>query len=205
MRQDLSDFVDVARARHPGVPVFVLGESMGGAVVLSALASPAPPQAAGFILVAPAVWGWRALPFSYRATLWMAAHVLPGKSFTGGGLKIVPSDNIEMLRANGRDPLFIKNTRTDAIYGLVNLMGDALEASSHVERGPVLFVYGGRDQIIPKSATEAAIAGLGGRAEIKRYDEGYHMLLRDLHAEPRWADVADWIRAHEIGPLAAMY
>lgn len=202
MRQDLGDFVDVARARHPGLPVFVLGESMGGAVVLSALASSRPPQATGFVLVAPAVWGWRALPFSYRATLWMAAHVLPGKSFTGSGLKIVPTDNIEVLRANGRDPLFIKNTRTDAIYGLVNLMDDALAASSRVERGPVLFLYGGRDQIIPKSATEAAVMALAGRAEIKRYDDGYHMLLRDLRAEPRWVDVANWIRAHEMGPMA---
>ena len=25
------------------------------------------------------------------------------------------------------------------------------------------------------------------------YPTGYHMLLRDLNAEPRWADVAKWI------------
>jgi hypothetical protein len=25
------------------------------------------------------------------------------------------------------------------------------------------------------------------------YPTGYHMLLRDLNAEPRWADVAAWV------------
>src|ERR1051326_3564971 len=35
MRQDLDDFVDAARAKYPGVPVYALGESMGGSVVLT--------------------------------------------------------------------------------------------------------------------------------------------------------------------------
>src|SRR5206468_10967403 len=43
MRQDLADFVKGVRAKHPGVPIYALGESMGGAVVLSALASANPP------------------------------------------------------------------------------------------------------------------------------------------------------------------
>ena len=69
MRRDLSDFVDVVRMRHPGVPVFVLGESMGGAVAMTAFASDTPPKADGLILVAPAVWGRRdhAVPLSRRA------------------------------------------------------------------------------------------------------------------------------------------
>ena len=43
MRADLDDAVAAARARYPGVPVFALGESMGGAVVLTALARTTPP------------------------------------------------------------------------------------------------------------------------------------------------------------------
>ena len=34
---------------------------------------------------------------------------------------------------------------------------------------------------------------LGPEAKIMTYPTGYHMLLRDLNAEPRWADVAKWI------------
>ena len=54
MRSDLSDAVAAARARYPGAPVYALGESMGGAVVLTALASANPPAVDGVILVAPA-------------------------------------------------------------------------------------------------------------------------------------------------------
>ena len=42
MRADLSDAVAAAHARYPGVPVFALGESMGGAVALTALTSDEP-------------------------------------------------------------------------------------------------------------------------------------------------------------------
>src|ERR1700743_2207381 len=47
MRQDLDDAVEAVRAKYPGVPVYALGESMGGAVVLSSLASAHPPPRDG--------------------------------------------------------------------------------------------------------------------------------------------------------------
>jgi alpha-beta hydrolase superfamily lysophospholipase len=78
MRTDLSDFVAAAKARYPGVPVFALGESMGGAVLLSALAQPDPPPLAGAILVAPAVWARSDMPLSYRVALFFVAHLTPG-------------------------------------------------------------------------------------------------------------------------------
>src|ERR1044071_3313458 len=78
MRADLNDAIAAARARYPGVPVFALGESMGGAVVLTALASGAPPAVDGVILVAPAVWSRSDMPLTYRAALFLAAHLLPG-------------------------------------------------------------------------------------------------------------------------------
>jgi alpha-beta hydrolase superfamily lysophospholipase len=193
MRRDLKDFVDVMRMRHPGLPVFVLGESMGGAVAMTAFASDMPPRADGLILVAPAVWGRQSMPFSYRLALWTSAHTIRWKSFSGSGLKIMPSDNIEVLRANGRDPLFIKGSRSDAIYGLVKLMGDAYAVAPRLKGTRLLYLYGGRDQIIPKQPSEAVINQLRPEAEIMTYPGGYHMLLRDLNAEPRWADVAKWI------------
>jgi len=193
MRRDLADFVDVVRMRHPNVPVFVLGESMGGAVAMTAFASDMPPKADGLILVAPAVWGRETMPLSYRLALWATAHTIPWTSFSGSGLKITPSDNIEMLRAIGRDPLFLKRSRTDAIYGLVSLMGEAYAATPRLNGKPVLYLYGNRDEIIPKRPTEAVTNQLKSDATLMTYPTGYHMLLRDLNAEPRWADVAAWI------------
>jgi alpha-beta hydrolase superfamily lysophospholipase len=198
MREDLRDCVEAVRARHPGLPLFVLGESMGGAVVLTSLVSQ-PPRVDGVILVAPAVWSRSDMPFYYRAALWLTAHTLPGMTVSGKGLKIWPSDNIEMLRANGRDPLFQKKTRTDAIWGLVNLMDEARKAPEAITTAPpILLLYGQKDQIIPRAPTEAVHKTLEAKtnAQVQVYPKGYHMLLRDLHAEVVWKDVVSFIDQH---------
>jgi alpha-beta hydrolase superfamily lysophospholipase len=195
LRGDLDDFVDATRTRYPGKPVLILGESMGGAVVLTALASANPPAADGAILVAPAVWSRSDMPMSYRAALWIAAHLLPSMTVSGRGLKIWPSDNIEMLRKLARDPLFQHTTRSDAVYGLVNLMDEARHAPEHLASAPpILMLYGKQDQIIPKEPTEAVVKELGPRAEVHVYEKGYHMLLRDLDRQIVWDDVVAWTK-----------
>ncbi len=199
MRRDFADFVDVVRARFPGLPVFALGESMGGAVVMSAMASATPPQVDGVILSAPAVWGWRTLPVSHRAALWLAAHSTPWWKLSGEGLHLVPSDNIPMLRALARDPLYQHKARADAVYGLVTLMDEGYDAAPRMGTAPVLFLYGDNDQIIPRGPTEEVAAKFGPNATVKHYSHGYHMLLRDLEAETVWQDVADWISARATG------
>ena len=193
LRRDLADFVDVLRARFPGIPVFVLGESMGGAVAMTAFERNNAPKADGLILVAPAVWSQKTMPLSYRVALWTVSHTVRWMSLSGSGLKIVPSDNLPMLIAIGRDPLFQKSARADAIYGLVSLMDEAYDSAPRLNRAPLLFMYGGNDQIIPKQATQNVLAHLGSNATVKYYPNGYHMLLRDLGGGARWSDIAFWI------------
>lgn len=192
---DFRAFVAVVRARHPGVPVFALGESMGGAVVLAAMAGENAPRLDGAILVAPAVWGRATMPFFYRASLWVARQFVPGWRPTGQGLGKLASDNIPMLRENGSDPLFIKKTRIDAVFGLVNLMDAALAAPGRI-RGPVLYMYGAKDEIIPKAATQRAVQRFAdGPADLRFafYEDSWHMMLRDLKAEVPLADIAAFI------------
>jgi len=126
---DLGDAVAALRRRHPGLPLYLLGESMGAAVVMTAMTGPAPPRVEGIILSAPAVWGRRTMSGLQRRLLWLMAHTLPWLPLSGGDLGIQASDNIEMLRALGRDPLIIRETRVDAIWGLTNLMDAALAAA----------------------------------------------------------------------------
>ena len=209
MRADLVDAVRAARARYPGVPVFALGESMGGAVVLTALASDLSDlNIDGVILVAPAVWSRGDMPLSYRAALFLGAHLVPGMILSNSAasrvVTIIPSDNVPMLRALGRDPLFQKQTSIGSIYGLVNLMDEARMAPDKITAPPpVLFLYGAKDQIIPGKPTEAVIAALKARPAIpltvKRYEHGYHMLLRDLEGDMVDQGAADWIFAQLKG------
>ena len=70
--------------------------------------------------------------FVPRTALWLVAHALPWYKLTGEGLNITPSDNIPMLRALAADPLVIKATRADAVWGVVNLMDRAYAAAPDV-------------------------------------------------------------------------
>ena len=205
---DLRTASALVRARHPELPLVLLGESMGGAVIMAAMAQDADAGPAGAgpangaalnadaaILSAPAVWARETMPAWQRVGLEIVGHAIPLMQFTGRGLNKTPSDNIDMLRKLSRDEKVIKWTRVDAIYGLVNLM-DAAYAAAPALRGNVLILMGRREDIIPPEAMAAferrlppAECGL----RLAQYDSGFHMLLRDLKAERALGDIAAWI------------
>ncbi len=193
---DLTAAARALRLRHPGLPLYLVGNSMGGAVILGAITGPDPPPGNGVVLVAPAVWARSTMPVLQRLALWLGAHTMPWLKVTGEGVRIQASDNIAMLRALGRDPMVIKATRIDAIHGLTDLMDLALRAAPRVNR-PALFLYGEKDQVIPRSSTLPLWHGLpapgGGQNRRALYPGGWHMLLRDLQAEVVLQDIVAWI------------
>jgi len=194
LETDAATMASLLCIRHPGLPLFLLGESMGGAVVINMQRDA--PCIKGVVLVGPAVWGWQTMPFWQRHALRFAAHIVPGKTLTGEGLEIWPSDNVEMLRALGRDPLVIKATRIDALYGLTNLMETASLSSAGLAT-PTLILYGKNDEIIPHDPTCVMLNSLPATVTTRfvLYPDGYHMLMRDLQASVVLLDVATWIRS----------
>lgn len=192
---DLSCFVKEIRKRHPIVPLYIMGESMGGAVTIVALTGNNPPPIDGVILVAPAVWGRETMPWYQRWLLAVTSHTFPWMELTGNGLGIVPSDNLEMRRSLYYDPQVIKGTRVDAIYGLTNLM-DAALAQADKLRLPTLVQYGEKDRVIPKEPMLMMLGKMPSTTRKAFYGQGYHMLLRDLHREKPLIDIATWISDH---------
>ncbi|MEZ5892774.1 MAG: alpha/beta fold hydrolase [Parvularculaceae bacterium] len=191
MVADLRAAVAAARAKHPGLPVFVVGHSMGSGVILAAEAE-APLGADGIVLAAPGVWGGSALPVPYRLAANIAATFAPGKTLTGERAGRQATDNIDALKEIVADPLYIKETRLDAILGVTRVMGSAYGGAKHV-RGRILFLMGEKDEIIPLKAMEKTAMRLSGDVTVRRYPEGWHLLFRDLQARVVWRDVADWI------------
>lgn len=201
--EDLHTMVSLLRQVYGKLPLYVMSESMGGAVLLSSL-QPVPPEIDGVILVAPAVWARSTMPFLQRTALWFAAHIFPGETLTGHGLNITPSDNKEMLRAMNKDPLTIKATRVDVLYGVARLMDKAYAAVPLLTL-PAFILYGQHDQIIPKQPIcdmiEKLPTGEGHRWRMAYYPDGYHMLTRDIHRQVVLRDIATWlINQHEALP-----
>ncbi|MBU0725339.1 MAG: lysophospholipase [Alphaproteobacteria bacterium] len=193
---DLAEMVELVRGRHPGLPVTILGHSMGGAVTLAAMGGANPPRADRVVLAAPAVWGRSTMPFYQTAALWIGAHTLPWMTVTGRGLGKLASDNLDMLRQLGRDPRVIKETRLEAIWGLVNLMDDGLESAARLHI-PALILYGARDEIVPSAPVCRMLRRLPlDEAQTRRiavYPEGWHMMLRDLHGPLVQRDISAWL------------
>jgi len=196
MTQDLKTLIRLIAQKHPDQPIYLLGHSMGGAVVIQAMSGNNHPDVAGAILAAPAVWARSTIPFYQNGALWLVAHSIPWYRVTGEGLGRKPSDNIEMLREQGRDPLVIKETRYDTIYGLQSLM-DASYANAENYNLKTLVLYGHRDEIIPKKPVLDAFRRFpvkpAGQKQLILYKNGYHMLLRDLQAENVMKDIVAWL------------
>lgn len=198
--QDLDLFIHLVKEKHPGLPVFLLGESMGGAIVIVTMAQKIKPQVDGAILAAPAVWARETMPWYQQTLLWTLSHTLPWLTLTGEGVGVTPSDNIEMLRELGKDPLVIKETRVEAIYGLVNLM-DAAYLNAPLIGSNILLLYGEKDEIVPKEPTYQFLQEVLNTHQLTKtialYKNGYHMLLRDLQAPVLWKDIAAWIESSQ--------
>jgi len=192
LTHDLAQFVKQIEKRYPKTPVYIMGESMGGAVVINAVSDPAFPKVQGVILSAPALWGADTMNPIFRGTLWFGAHTIPYWTLTGQDLHILASDNIPMLQALGADPLVIKKTRIDAIYGLVELMDEAY-AKVPAIKTPTLLLYGAHDQVIPPAPIESARKRFEEPITYVYYPNGYHMLERDLEGELVLQDILNWI------------
>ena len=206
MVADAASMARLLRAMHPGTPLVLMGESMGGAVLMRLAAAAPPPEVSGYVLLSPAVWGRARMNVFLRSTLWLAANLTPGMTLGGGGglVRVRASDNDDALRRLARDRLTIHATRVDAVRGLVDLMDLAL-ASGPDLAVPALFLYGGRDELVPKEATLATWRSLprgwsehGGRTGF--YPGGYHLLFRDLGRAVPIDDAIAWI-ADRTAPL----
>ena len=139
------------------------------------------------------------MPFYQRFALSVAAHTIPWVKVTGQSLGVMASDNIEMLRKLGKDPLVIKETRIEALYGLSNLMDKAFDSAERF-RVSSLLLYGEKDEIIPRKPVLDFYKRLPlrflDRQQMILYENGYHMLPRDLQAVKVLKDIAAWIDRH---------
>jgi alpha-beta hydrolase superfamily lysophospholipase len=190
---DLAAVSREVRARHPCLPLVVVGHSMGGGVALAAAADGLVADA--LVLAAPAIWGGAAMDPLHRLGAWSLAAIVPDRRFSGKGVvRIQASDNIEVLRALGRDPRYLRPPSARELMGLVRVTDRAARAAARVGT-PTLLLLGAKDEIVPEAAVRAVFERLTGPNRVIEYREGWHLLFRDLQAEAVWRDVADWVLA----------
>lgn len=181
----------MVRSRHPGLPLVVVGHSMGGGVALAAAA--AGMDADALVLAGPAIAGGDALNPIYRVGGWALGAVAPDKRWTGAGIvKIHPTDNREALRRVSRDPRHFADPSSRELFGLVLLMDEAAAAAPAVHM-PTLTLMGAHDEVLRPDRVRRIHARIPGAVDFRYYPDGWHWLFSDLQAERVWKDVADFV------------
>jgi len=194
--EDARTMARLVRARHPGVPLYLAGESMGSAIAL--VAADQTVDADGLILLATALRSRDTLGPLASGGLWFFAHTIPWMPSGPTSIDYKPTDNPKTLEKLRSDPMMLRQTRLDMAYGLVDLMDAARSAAGRVNM-PYLMLHGLGDRIVPREPVRAAIEVMPRRPDSRLafYRDGYHLLLRDKDGAVVAADIVVWISDHE--------
>lgn len=190
---DIRTVVRLVRARHPDVPLYLAGESMGGALVLAA----ADPEmdVDGLVLVATAIRSRDTLGPVVTGGLDFLAHVAPWFPSGPTSIDYQPTDNPVTMEKMRKDPMILRTTRLDLAYGLVEAMDAAKAAAPNVSK-PYLMQHGLGDKLIPLGPVKSVIEIMPRRddSHLAFYSQGYHMILRDKNGAIVAKDVVAWIK-----------
>lgn len=199
---DLGDAVEALRAdpENAGIPLFLLGESMGGAVILAAMARPNPPAADGLILAAPGVREHVPFREGWDVLLWTGAHTVPWASRT-----LERDDHPDLSRQTAErlatDPLVVRTVRVDTYWGLIRLADVASAAPDAIE-APTLLLFGTDDGTIAPVSICALGERFAGTLTGRVYPGGPHLLLHWTEREPVWRALEAWMADPEAGGVS---
>lgn len=190
-REDLLRFVEVVRAEEPGRPLFLLGNSLGGLIVLEyALHHPEGLQ--GVIAASPPL-GRLGVPAPLLLLGRVVSRVWPRFSLqTGMDLTGLARDPVVVETVLG-DPLFHR-------YGTARLSTEVVAAIARVQQGaarfplPVLVLHGGADRMVPIEGSRRFVAAVGHPdRRLVEYPDAYHVLFEDTGRERVLEDLSRWL------------
>ena len=191
LREDLGGLVERTRAEAPGRPLFLLGMSLGGLVVLDyALQRPAGLR--GVIAMSPPL-GTLGVPAPLMALGRVLSRVWPRFSLeTGMDLSGLARDPAVVERVLA-DPLFHRRgtarLSTEVTRTIARIQGEADRLAV-----PLLVQHGGADRMVPSDGSRRFVARVRHPdRRLIEYPGAYHALLADLDGKRVLADLAGWM------------
>ncbi len=193
---DLQSALDRVRAAHAGIPLSLVGHSMGGLMVARFLVERRPAISSA-VLSAPAL----ALAEGVSRLRRLAARTL--RSFLprlalGSGLDPQGlSRDPEVVRAYLDDPLIVRSMSVSLAAELLDAIGDTAARAREIEI-PLLLLHGEEDPLCPIDGSRTFHAGLEAPGAVLRsYPRLRHELFNEPEREQVWLDLLEWLRALE--------
>lgn len=191
---DYRTLVLTARKENPGLPIVVLGHSMGGGIAFAyGVAHPAEYDL--MVLSGPALAAHKSVS-KFKAVL--------GKT-VGSILPDLPIEKIEAAMVS-RDPQVVADYESDplvyrgkvpaGIGKALLVVGETMERKAPGITAPLLVVHGEDDQLIPVEGSRRLVACIGSTdVELKVYPELYHEVFNEPERDRVLEDVTTWITA----------
>ena len=192
--EDLDQRIVLAASEHPGVPLFLLGHSMGGTIsVRYAIAHQ--DRLTGLILSAPLAALEAASPAT-RLVARLLSAVAPRLGLFAVDPTLVSRDP-DVVKAYETDPL-VHHARLPArtiseLAGAVDSFPEAVRAIVV----PTLIMYGSGDHLVPPAGSMMLNDRIGAAdTTLKTYDGLYHEILNEPEQDAVMDDMCSWLRAH---------
>lgn len=191
--EDLDAFVDFVRERHPGLPLFIFGHSMGGLIAFS-YGIQYPEKLKGQIFSGPAVGrpvGTGLIPlFLLRivSILFKRLQVYPLIRDKG-------TRNPNIRKYSGEDPLVLNGARVKFFYEFVGRGVDFAQKNAPAYKLPCLFLHGTTDKLVSYKVSERILPKISSQdKELKLYEGLYHEVIQEPEREIVLKDILDWLR-----------
>jgi alpha-beta hydrolase superfamily lysophospholipase len=189
---DVAGLIGIAKNRHPGLPVYLLGHSAGG-VVSCTYALDHQDEIAGlicesFAFQVPA-------PGFVLSAIKGLSHVAPRLGVLTLKMKDFTRDPVA-LAALEADPLTKDETQPAATVAALVRADERLHDSFGQITLPVLILHGTDDKATVCRGSEFFHAHAGSADKtLKLYEGHYHDLLNDVGKEQVLGDIVSWIEA----------
>ena len=190
---DLGAFLDRVRQRNPGLPLFLLGHSMGGGVVTSYLLA-RNPALDGLLLSGAAMLGQRPGPRPAPAT--GAAPVAPAP-LPASAISRDPN----VVAAYENDPLVYRGAPNPRAAEASREAYDLVQSSMEAITLPLLIMHGTEDLLVPFHGSELLFERASSPDKtLKLYPGLYHEILNEPERLQVLADIVAWLDAHTAAP-----
>jgi len=190
---DVAGAIRIAKSRHPGLPLFLLGHSAGG-VVSATYTLENQSELAGFIC--------ESFAFQVPAP-GFALAAIKGLSHLAPRLPVLKLKNEDFSRdpeavaALNSDPLIAHEVQPALTVAALVRADERLREEFPTITLPVLIMHGTSDKATVCHGSEFFFETAGSRDKtLKLYEGHYHDLLNDIGKEEAMADITGWIDKH---------
>lgn len=198
--EELARFIELVALDHPGLPIVLVGHSMGGLVVAATAAFEKP--AVDRIVLSGALLDLAGEGGIRRSASLFAARALslvaPGFGLTTGLDPAGISRDPEVVRRYVDDPYVEDRMSARFAAGLGEMVGRVTVAAGQIER-PILVLHGEADSICSPQGSRAFHANLAGplrsASALRLYPGLRHEIFQESEREAIWLEMLEWIEA----------